>query len=291
LQYTAFNWSRFGIPIMLLVMLWMLRVHHVHILVMFHDAQAQTGRKLRHRARGFFQLKVMQLLCALAHVVVLNVPLETVSWIPATVLRARFIPNGSNIPFDESIAREYQRAQNTIVVFGITGGKATTREVDDIAYVAQYVSHHVQPLRLIVVGRGSSQAEPTLRTVLQGVNVELIGKGVLPPEEVARVLADADAFLFVRGGISTQRGSALAGVAAGLPIVAYAGQHTGYPLTEAGLVAVPYGDCAALAQEMTRVLTDDRLWQELCQRSFQAQQTYFSWDVIARCYLEEIGCV
>ena len=114
--------------------------------------------------------------------------------------------------------------------------------------------------------------------------MEFAALGVLPPEEVSRTLADSDALLFVRGQISTQRGSAIAGVACGLPLVAYSGPHTAHPITEAGVIQVPQGDRQELGKALVRVLTDEPLWQDLHQRSLRAQQKYFSWPVIAGRY-------
>ena len=61
----------------------------------------------------------------------------------------------------------------------------------------------------------------TIETALAGSGVEIVVRGVLPAEEVADEFARADVLLFVRGAITLQRGSAIAGVACGLPIVGY----------------------------------------------------------------------
>ena len=113
------------------------------------------------------------------------------------------------------------------------------------------------------------------------MKIEFVALGVLPPEEVSRTLVDSDALLFVRGQISTQRGSAIAGIACGLPLVAYSGPHTAHPITEAGVIQVPQGDREELGKALVRVLTDEPLWQDLHQRSLRAQREYFSWDAIA----------
>jgi glycosyltransferase involved in cell wall biosynthesis len=102
-------------------------------------------------------------------------------------------------------------------------------------------------LRLVVLGRGSKEAENYLKDALRNVGVELSVLGLLPAEEVANILADADLMLFVRGPLSGRRGSAVAGIASGLPIVGYSGSETTFPLTEAGLELVPEGDHEALA--------------------------------------------
>jgi glycosyltransferase involved in cell wall biosynthesis len=100
-------------------------------------------------------------------------------------------------------------------------------------------------------------------------------------------LAQADVLLFARGQISTRRGSALAGIACGLPVVAYSGPDTTAPVTEAGVVLVKEGDSEGLAAALERVLSDARLRAALRKRSRRAQQRYFSWSAIAALYAED----
>jgi glycosyltransferase involved in cell wall biosynthesis len=113
--------------------------------------------------------------------------------------------------------------------------------------------------------------------------------GVLTADEIERRLCEADALLFVRGGISSRRGSALAGIACGLPVVAYDGSETGLPITEAGVILAREGDRDALASNLTRVLSDDLLRNDLRKRSLEAREKYFSWDVIARKFLRVLN--
>jgi glycosyltransferase involved in cell wall biosynthesis len=108
-------------------------------------------------------------------------------------------------------------------------------------------------------------------------------------EDLSRTLASADVLLFVRGQISSRRGSAIAGIACGLPIVCYAGTETGWPVTEAGIVAVPLGDREALSVGLERVLVDDELRSSLAERSRRAQEQYFSWRVVAARYADALG--
>jgi glycosyltransferase involved in cell wall biosynthesis len=115
---------------------------------------------------------------------------------------------------------------------------------------------------------------------LAGAEVEIESLGLLTPEQVSQALTGADALLFVRGHISSRRGSAIAGIATGLPIVCYAGLETAWPITEAGILAVPLGDREALACALETVLSDGPFRRNLAERSRQAQEKYFSWAVI-----------
>jgi glycosyltransferase involved in cell wall biosynthesis len=119
--------------------------------------------------------------------------------------------------------------------------------------------------------------------------VEFQALGVLPAGEVSSVLSECDVSLFVRGQISPQRGSAIASIACGLPLVGYANGCLAGPLSEAGVVGVPPGDREALAQAVVRVLTNNSLWLDLHQRSQCAYERYFSWEAIAARFVELLG--
>ena len=106
-------------------------------------------------------------------------------------------------------------------MFGVTGAPRTAGEVDEIAAVMNQASQSLPALRLVVIGRGATEARKGIETALAGSGVEIVVRGVVPAEEVADEFARADVLLFVRGAITLQRGSAIAGVACGLPIVGY----------------------------------------------------------------------
>jgi glycosyltransferase involved in cell wall biosynthesis len=133
----------------------------------------------------------------------------------------------------------------------------------------------------MLIGRDSKEAEARLRQALNGASVKIEALGILSPDEVSRTLGTSDALLFVRGPVSTKKGSAVAGIACGIPVVGYSGPQTGPPLTEAGVMLAPEGDQQKLAEALIRVLSDEELWQELHQRNVRAQMQYFSWNAIA----------
>jgi glycosyltransferase involved in cell wall biosynthesis len=234
----------------------------------------------------------MRIVYRLAEQTIHNVPVNCVSWIQPGAPKASFIPIGANVP---AVTRRYgnteqkKRGESTIAVFGVTGGAHRDREVADIALAISRAGQNGVRIHLVVLGRGSEEAGKTLRQALKGPNLELSVLGLLPAEDIGRALAQADVLLFVRGPFSSQRGSGIAGIACGLPIVGYSGSQTGPPITEAGVMLVPYRDREALAEALSRVLSDEQLWQQLHERSIQAYQRYFSWDVIAEQFVKALG--
>jgi glycosyltransferase involved in cell wall biosynthesis len=211
--------------------------------------------------------------------------LESLDWLPVSERqKVSVIPVGPNIPEGTREAR-WGREEKVVVVFGVTGGHNIPKEVADIAFATHKAAKRLRgegkKLRLVVLGRGSEEAEAALRQSINGNEVSLSVLGLLPAEEITRTLSQADALLFVRGHVSGRRTTAIAGIACGLPVVGYSGKETGFPITEAGVLLVPQGDREALAEALTQVLTDENLWWELHQRSKEAQRRYFSWDAIA----------
>ena len=282
-QYTALSWSRRGLPVIFLLLLCLLRLRRTQIAVVFHDPGAYLGSRFVDRLRRLCQRCVMRRAYGIINTSILTVPLEQVSWIPRKPSRAAFIPVGSNVPPSvRSVGNgdAENTETKTIAVFSMTDG-AFAPEIDDITFVVKSVSERILRLRLVTLGRGSKMAEATLRHQLSGHGVEFAALGILPPENISKTLSDSDVLLFARGSLSTQRGSAIAAIACGLPIVAYSQITQGPPLSEAGVLFVPEGDRVELSRAVTQVLMDIQLWQELHRRSLRAYEKYFSWDAIA----------
>jgi glycosyltransferase involved in cell wall biosynthesis len=291
LQYTALGWSRRGFPLGFLWVLRVLRHNGARCVVVFHDALPYGGTRRIDRVRRACQLLVMRTAYRWAERCVLTVPLDRVSWLPPRPAKAAFIPIGANlqpVAMNGTGSQEAQAAK-TVAVYGITGEPATVSEIRDIGYALKRAKGKSRELRLVVIGRGSSEAESALQRELAGSEVQISVLGLLPSDDIAKTLAHADVLLFVRGGVSSRRGSALAAIACGLPIVGYAGPETDFPITEAGLELVPEGDRVALAVALDHVLGDDRLRQDLRLKSLRAHADHFSWEKIAERFATELS--
>ena len=286
LQYTALSWSRRGFPFAALVVLALLRRGGARVTVVFHEPCRQGGSRWKDRIRGACQDWVIQELYRFAAKSIFTVPLQTIDWLPTEQPKAAFIPIGANIPEPVVCRRAppLPDEQKTVIVFGVTGAPEMAREVADIAGIMQEASKTLDKLRLVVVGRGSIEAREQLAEALGTCNVEVVVRGVLPAEEVACEFACADVLLFVRGAITPQRGSAIAGIACGIPIVGYRAERISAPLQEAGVEWSFCQDREALVRGLVRVLSDPERWMELRQRNLEMQKGYFSWSRIAERY-------
>lgn len=291
-QYTALAWSEHGFSSRFLRVLETLRVSGARITVVFHDAEPFSGSRIVDRVRRIVQTYVMRRALRFADRAVFPVDLETISWLNSMAPNACFIPIGPNLSIrkTDSPVRSDQANRRTrlpsIAVFTITGGNAGREETETIVDSVRYVAEQIGAIQLSVFGRGVEARETAIRDGLKGVPVELRLEGLLQPPQIQERLANSDILLFIRGAISSRRGSALAGVACGLPIVAYKGKETAAPITEAGLLLVPYAQAPdarqrQLNEALLRLLSDDRFRRELAERSRRAFELHFCWDSIA----------
>ena len=287
LQYTALGWSRRGFPFGALRVMTVLRRAGARVAVVFHEPSRQSsGSRWVDVVRGACQDWVIHRLYHRTAKAIFTVPLETAAWLPKGDGRAAFIPIGANIP--ERVVRRAvppdTNQEKTVIVFGVTGALATDSEVEEIATVIKETSKVFGKLRLVVVGRGAAEAREQLERSLEGVNVGLVVRGILPAEEIAHEFERADAQLFVRGAATPQRGSVIAGIACGLPIVAYQNRDISEPLREAGVEWSPWRDRDALVRGLVRVLSDPTRWLQLHERNLNAQKNHFAWGRIAERY-------
>jgi len=288
-QYTALAWSARGFPMRFARVLKTLKAAGARVVVVFHDVEPYGGTRVIDRLRRSAQLRTMREALSHSDVAVFTVALEKIAWLKQPVGRVQFIPVGANLPTSGDAASRKNISPDgklSIAVFGVTGGAAGKREIENIAEAVRFAASRVKNLRLLVLGRHSKDAEAELKKQLERTAVELHVLGVLPAEDVARTLCVSDVLLFVRGAISTRRGSAIAGIACGLPVVAFSGAETAPPITEAGLALYSPQRKGDLGDVLLRVLEDEHYRASLAQQSWLAQAKYFSWRAIATRYVE-----
>ena len=290
LQYTALSWSRWGFPVGVLLVSWTLKRCGFPVVVVFHDTQPVAGTRLRDHARRRIQVWVMRRLVRISLKSVSALPVDRLTWLPASPQRNKFalIPIGSNM--SEGLHRNAASAckgSPRIVVFGIDRNRMMD-EVGQIGRIVSSAARNVGPVRLAVFGLGAREAEAALRKNLEGAPVTLEVNGILPADEVCEQLLECSVQIFIRSGISACRGSVVAGICCGLAVVGWEDWDTAYPITEAGLRTAPSGDEEGLIKELTSVLIHDAIRFQLSARSSEAAQEYFSWDRVATRFEAEL---
>jgi len=285
-QYTALAWSARGFPRRFPGIVKGLRAAGARVAVVYHDVEPYEGQRVIDCLRRAAQVRTMRSAMAAADAAILTVPPEKLSWMTADLARkAVFVPVGANLPVSATPSREAAGSDGrTVAVFGVTGGEAGLREVREIAEALRFAVGRVAKLRLVVLGRETETMRNAFQEALNGTGVAVTVLGVLPGEQVVQTLRAADVQLFVRSPISSRRGSAIAGIACGLPVIARAGSETAAPVTEAGVAFYsPGGDEPGAT--LARVLSDDSYRATLAVKSRRAYQEHFSWSAIARKYV------
>jgi glycosyltransferase involved in cell wall biosynthesis len=290
-QYTALAWSSRGFPLRFVSILNLLRRAGARVAVVYHDAGPYAGRRALDKLRRAVQLRVMRWSLRCADLAIFTVPLNAISWIGAPPRNATFMPVGANLPLAAISKRKActsSREVLRVAAFGITGGEAGRRESARIVEAMRFACGSIGKLELHAFGRNADHFESFLREDLRGVPVDVQVKGVLPAEEIVSELCSADVMLFMRGAISTRRGSAIAGIACGLPVIAERGVETSGPIEEAGVVLVSGEKPGEFGDALVQVLTNRDYRAKLAERSRLAQDKYFSWQAIAARYVEEL---
>jgi len=285
LQFTSLAWSRRGFPFAALAALAIVRGRGARAGVVYHESQGFEGPRWIDRARRACQEWVLRRLYDLAEKPVFTDPLEKIPWLPANASKAVSIPIGGNLPEPHS-RRESPCSRNgesmVVAIYCLSDLPYRELELEDISRAVRPLASGGMKLRLVFLGRGTPESKADIEKAFAGMPaVEAVNLGIQGAGEVSHILGESDVMLCVRGRLFPRRGSALAGIACGLPIVAYAGASEGTPLAEAGVELVPYRDTAALSASLRRILEDGDHWQSLHLRSLLAQEKHFSWNAIA----------
>jgi glycosyltransferase involved in cell wall biosynthesis len=289
-QYTALAWSARGFPLRFLHVLKALKAAGVRVAVVYHDVEPYEGTRVIDRLRRRAQVRTMREALNISNAAIFTVPVEKLSWVEYRRGNIFFIPVGANLPTsgEAPSARKNISADErlTIAVFGVTGGEGGKVEIKNIVDAVRFAASRMKHLRLIIMGRHAKDNEADLNKLFSDSPVELHILDVLPAEAVVRTLSLSDVLLFVRGHISTRRGSAIAGIACGLPVIAYQGPETAPPITEAGLAFYSPQKKGDLGEVLVRVLEDEHYRASLAQKSWLAHAEHFSWRAIAARYAE-----
>jgi glycosyltransferase involved in cell wall biosynthesis len=290
-QYTALAWSARGFPRRFVQVLRASGDAGARVGVVFHDVEPYSGERVIDKLRRQVQVRTMRIALELADAAIFTVPPEKISWKPRQLAKSSFIPVGANLPVTpERGPRVTAETRKTLIVavFGITGGATGEREAHEILGAVRYAAQRLGAFRLAVFGRHAEEREAALREGLRDVPVEVSVEGVLDGRQVVEKLRASDVLLFVRGGISTRRSSAIAGIACGLPVIARAASETAAPITEAGVAFYSDEIDNQLGDVLARVLENANYRALLAEKSRRAYEEHFSWRAIAKKYADAL---
>jgi glycosyltransferase involved in cell wall biosynthesis len=282
IQYTHLAWSRRGFSIGALRAHRALRRIGATVGTVFHDATPFAGRRLRDRVRGAVQRAVVRRLARASAIAFSTVEPDLVGVFAGIEPRPQFLPAGSNVP----PSRPHPHAGDGFVVSVFSVTERDRDEALMLAEIVQYAGRALRSVSLQVFGRGAMEAEKTLRSSIGAIPLRL--DGVIDAREVSSRIASSDALLFLRGDASSRRGTIVAAICNGVPVVAPEGPETGSAIRAAGVVLFPRGDEHAAADGLIRLGSDPRFAEQQRARQRRACETTFSWSAIAVRLLEAI---
>ena len=208
--------------------------------------------------------------------------------------KTREIPIGSNIQpamLDREAVRSRVRSslnlENGASLLAHFGQFYPGKGVETLLEAAALLSRSGLSFKILMIGGSKSEAEPYRRGLQTraerlGVADHLIWTGARPEEEVAEFLAASDLYVVpYDGGVSTRRGSLMAGLAAGMAVVTTHPEiPSAYFRDGENVALVPAGDPEALARLMRELLADDERRRGL-ERGVRELARRFDWDGIA----------
>lgn len=210
------------------------------------------------------------------------------SWFPETPVF--HLPVGSNIPHEGCSRMEARQAIGIDLdafVVGVFGTMRASRLPGHIRAAVLALHERDPQIRLLYVGPDGE----ALQAALPGISI--IDAGRLPASEVSVHLSAMDIHLapFV-DGLSTRRGSAMAGLQHGVTTLSTDGPLTDTVLRDlnrSAFVLTPVESQSAYAQSALELYPDDARRLEISQSGQRVFNNLFSWEAIAERLITTLG--
>lgn len=201
-----------------------------------------------------------------------------------------YLPVGSNVPL---VATPYHEARarlgirNGTVVLGLFGTAHPSRMLSRARSAAEAVLQAGAQVLVLYIGPHGSAVRLALG------DLPLVAEGPHEPEEVSRRLAAVDIYLApFEDGVSTRRGSLMAGIQHGLACVGTLGPATDALLesmNHRAFILVEVGAAREFDASVVRLLGDRGCREELGLNARRLYEEQFSWRIIASRLLEILG--
>jgi hypothetical protein len=284
-QYNPFSWGKRGVSPSLIGLFVQLRrrVPRPRMILMLHERFTPWGGWRQTLMSGWQRGQLLSL-SALADQTLAS----TEPWTDDSAWWRRrgvqLLPVGSNLPDMRDAAEEargqLQTPAGTVV--------AVTLNTSHPSYSAEHVRLAVnriavdRPVVLLNLGAGAHEIGHV------SASVQVVAPGMLTPAALARLLSAGDVYMapFV-DGVSTRRGSLIAALQHGLPVVGTTGHNTGEILRPLSLYA--FEDLRGFADGALGLATNAEEQRSRRLLSRDLYEKNFTWPSIARGLLEHIG--
>jgi glycosyltransferase involved in cell wall biosynthesis len=286
-QYNPFLWGRRGFAPWLPIELWRLRLRRrrPQIVLCVHETYLQLRLPWRQLAMSAWQRSQLRVLRPAADSVFVSIQAWTEELAAMHPSRpTHHLPVPSNVPHSELERAEARRRlgadADELVVATFAGGDRTRHlELVHASLRAVGAAGH----RTLLLALGSGGAAPA------GLpdDVRLVLPGYLPAAKLADMLAGVDVFLApFDDGVSTRRGSLMAALQHGLPVVGTTGFLTDSLWTQTGAVALTPVDRPDLfAEQVVRLAGSADARQAAGHAARALYESTFDWPHVATAIL------
>jgi len=284
-QYNPFGYGRWGYcPWLIKTVRRLKRSGRCRVAVMFHETQV-PDRPFKLWVMRQWQNRQLRSLARLAEVIFVS----TTRWEPeirAVWPRAvcHHLPVGSNLPcskLSREAARDNLQISPDTLVLGMFGSSHPSRMTDWMGAAVRGAASVQEKLVVLYVGKDGK----VFREVCAGF--PFMDEGPLPAEAVADRLRAMDLLISpFLDGLSTRRGSAIAGFQHGLAVASTWAHHTDELLLKdapANLMLAPRDDRPAFVDGINQWIVSKWKQGERGREEMEAFfRKYFDWPVIAQ---------
>lgn len=265
LHYASFAYSYRGVPLLLAPVLGALRRSRLPSLALIHELAYPWRRELRGAAWALSQRAALVPLIGSSAAVIVTTDFSA-RWLCSRRWLARrplaVAPVFSNLP---EPSPQVKPQPGRLGLFGYAyDGASSPVVLDALALLRSRGSG----ARLVLLGAPGADSEAGAQWAAQararGVAELLSFSGRLPPQELSDELARCEALLCVALlGPTSRKGTLAASLASGRPVVALDGPRTWSELVSADALRVVAREPGALAGELSTLLADEALREQL----------------------------
>jgi glycosyltransferase involved in cell wall biosynthesis len=280
----AFGWKGMNVPFCL----WLAGRRRESVWVMFHEVACPVGRELpwRRNVLGWVTRWMAGRVARAAERVFVSTP----SWTPMLRELAPTAPPPVWLPVPSNLPTQADLEEAALVRRRLASGPGDAL----IGHFGTY-GGHIAPLltralprlladspsrRAVLLGRGACDFAAGLERACPSLRGRLVTPGPLTDEGLVAHLAACDVlFQPFPDGVTTRRGSVMAGLALGAPIVTTTGSLTEPVWGESGAVLLPaVDDVGGVVEAVRAVLSRDDLRRRLRLRSAALYRERFAVD-------------